>query len=67
MGMTTVKVLNAAQAIAKLEMTKGLAFRPLPEENAVSGWQLPTWQPQARQAFSKSRFAMVNSINLRPA
>jgi len=35
-GHATVKVLNAAQAIAEIEMAKGLAFRSLPEKNAVS-------------------------------
>jgi putative hydrolase of the HAD superfamily len=45
MGMTTVKMLNAAQAIAEIEMAKGLALRTLLEENAVSEWKLPTRQP----------------------
>jgi len=45
MGMTTVKVLNAAQAIAELEMAKALAFRSLPAKNAVSEWEFPTRQP----------------------
>jgi putative hydrolase of the HAD superfamily len=45
MGMTTVKMLNAAQAIAEIEMAKGLALRTLLEENAVSEWKLLTRQP----------------------
>jgi hypothetical protein len=67
MGMTTVKVLNAAQAIAEIEMAKALAFRSLLAKNAVSEWELLTRQPQAWQAFRKVRFARVNSINMRPA
>ena len=47
MGMTTVKVLNAAQAVAEIEMAKALAFRSLLAKNAVSEWELPTRQPQA--------------------
>ena len=45
MSLTTVKVLNAAQAIAEIEMAKALAFRSLPAKNAVSGRELPTRQP----------------------
>jgi putative hydrolase of the HAD superfamily len=45
MGMTTVKVLNAAQAIAELELAKGLALRSLLAKNAVSEWELRTRQP----------------------
>ncbi len=66
MGMTTIKVLNAAQAIAEIEMAKG-EFRSLPEKNAVSEWELLTPHPQALQAFRKVRFARVNSINMQPA
>ena len=47
MSLTTVKVLNAAQAIAEIEMAKALAFRSLPAKNAVSEWELLTRQPQA--------------------
>ena len=45
MGMTTVAVLNAAQAIAEIEMAKGLALRTLPAKNAVSERKLLTRQP----------------------
>jgi len=45
MGMTTVKVLNAAQAIAEIEMAKALAFRSLLAKNTVSGRELPTRHP----------------------
>jgi len=45
MGLTAIKVLNAAQAIAEIEMAKALAFRPLPAKNAVSEWEFPTRQP----------------------
>jgi hypothetical protein len=64
---TAIKVLNAAQVIAEIEMVKGLALRTLPEENAVSGRELLTRHPQARQAFRKVHFARVNGINIRPA
>jgi hypothetical protein len=47
MGMTAIKALNAAQAIAEIEMAKALAFRSLPAKNAVSEWELLTRQPQA--------------------
>jgi hypothetical protein len=47
MGMTAAKVLNAAQAIAEIEMAKALAFRSLLAKNAVSEWELLTRQPQA--------------------
>ena len=47
MSLTTVKVLNAAQAIAEIEMAKALAFRSLLAKNAVSEWELLTRQPQA--------------------
>jgi hypothetical protein len=67
MGMTAVKMLNAAQVIGEIEMAKGLAFRTLLAENAVSERKLPTRRPQARQAFRKVCFARVNSINMRPA
>jgi beta-phosphoglucomutase-like phosphatase (HAD superfamily) len=67
MGMTTVKVLNAAQVIGEIEMAKGLALRTLLAKNAVSEWELLTRQPQARQAYRKVCFARVNSINIRPA
>ena len=67
MGMTTFKVLNAAQAIAEIEMAKALAFRSLPAKNAVSERKLLTRHPQARQAFRKVHFARVNSTNIRPA
>ena len=67
MGMTAVKVLNAAQAIAEIEMAKELTLRSLHAKNAVSEWELRTRQPQAWQAFRKVRFARVNSINMRPA
>jgi hypothetical protein len=67
MGMTAVKVLNAAQAIAEIEMAKGLAPRSLLAKNAVPEWELLTPHPQARQAFRKVRFARVNSTNMRPA
>jgi putative hydrolase of the HAD superfamily len=45
MGMTTVKVLNAAQVIGEIEMAKGLALRTLLAENAVSERKLLTRQP----------------------
>jgi hypothetical protein len=45
MGMTTVKVLNAAQVIGEIEMAKGLVFQSLPAKNAVSEWELLTRQP----------------------
>jgi len=45
MGMTTVKMLSAAQAIAEIEMAKGLALRTLPAKNAVSERKLLTRQP----------------------
>jgi len=67
MSMTAIEVLNAAQAIAELEMAKALALRSLPAKNAVSEWEFLTRQPQAWQAFRKVRFARVNSINMRPA
>ena len=67
MGLTAIKVLNAAQAIAEIEMAKALAFRSLPAKNAVSEWELRTPHPQALQAFRKVRFARVNSTNIRPA
>jgi hypothetical protein len=38
-------VPNAAQAIAEIEMAKGLALRTLLAENAVSERKLPTRQP----------------------
>jgi putative hydrolase of the HAD superfamily len=44
-GMTTVKVLNAAQVIGEIEMAKGLVFRSLPAKNAVSEWELLTRRP----------------------
>jgi len=47
MGMTAIKALNAAQAIAGIEMAKALAFRSLLAKNAVSEWELLTRQPQA--------------------
>jgi hypothetical protein len=43
--MTTIKVLNAAQAIAELEMATGLARRHLLEKNAVSEWESLTRHP----------------------
>jgi hypothetical protein len=46
-GMTAIKALNAAQAIAEIEMAKALAFRSLLAKNAVSEWELLTRQPQA--------------------
>jgi putative hydrolase of the HAD superfamily len=45
MGMTTFKVLNAAQAIAEIEMAKGLALRSLLAKNSVSERKLLTRQP----------------------
>ena len=45
MGMTAVKVLNATQAIAEIEMVKGLALRTLLAKNAVSERKLLTRQP----------------------
>jgi hypothetical protein len=67
MSTTAIQVLNAAQAIAEIEMAKGLEFRSLPEKNAVSERELLTRHPQAQQAFRKVRFARVNSTNIRPA
>ena len=45
LGMTAVKVLNATQAIAEIEMVKGLALRTLLAKNAVSERKLLTRQP----------------------
>jgi hypothetical protein len=45
MGMTTVKVLNAAQVIGEIEMAKGLVFQSLPAKNAVSERKLLTRRP----------------------
>jgi hypothetical protein len=67
MGMTAIKALNAAQAIAEIEMAKALAFRSLLAKNAVSELELLTLHPQALQAFRKVHFARVNSTNIRPA
>ena len=67
MSLTTVKVLNAAQAIAEIEMAKALAFRSLLAKNAISEWELLTVHPQALQAFRKVRFARVNNTIIRSA
>jgi len=67
LSITAIEVLNAAQAIAELEMAKALALRSLQAKNAVSEWELLTRQPQAWQAFRKTRFARVKSTNIRPA
>ena len=67
MGMTAIKVLNAAQVIAEIEVAKGLALRRLLAKNPVSEWELLTPHPQALQAFRKVRFARVNSTSMRPA
>jgi hypothetical protein len=45
MGMTTIKRLNAAHAIAELEMATGLALRQLLLKNAVSEWESLTRRP----------------------
>jgi hypothetical protein len=66
MSTTAIQVLNAAQAIAELEMT-GLVLRSLLEKNTASEWELLTPHPKARQAFRKVHLARVNSSSIRPA
>jgi hypothetical protein len=45
MAMTTVKVLNAAQVVGKIETAKGSTLRALLTKNAVSERKLLTRRP----------------------